>query len=79
MFLGFFFMGFYAVRHPFPSGFASVVWGKHTPYNEVKGEVLISCYTLPNRSRQSSLEFIIGSVNFIKADHYVVFYDYQLT
>ncbi len=45
-----------------------------TQHNEVKGESLINWGdTITNISRQSSLEFLIESVHFIKADHYVGF------
>jgi hypothetical protein len=40
----------------------------------VKAEGLISCDTIANISRQSSLEIKIEYVHFIKADHYIGFY-----
>jgi hypothetical protein len=48
------------------------------PLKEVKGEGLTSCDAITNSSRQSNLDFIIETVyfmHFIKADHYVGFYE----
>ncbi len=41
---------------------------------EVSGEGLISCDAITQISRQKSLEFIIESVHFIKADNHACFY-----
>jgi hypothetical protein len=42
---------------------------------EREREALISCDTITNITRQSSLEFITESVHIIRADHYVGFYE----
>ncbi len=45
------------------------------PLKEVKGEGLTSCDAITNSSRQSNLDFIIETVHFMKADHYIGFYE----
>ncbi len=36
---------------------------------------MTSCDAITNSSRQSNLDFIIETVHFMKADHYVGFYE----
>jgi hypothetical protein len=44
-------------------------------HNEVKKKGLIRCDAIPNRGRRISLEFVIETVHFIKADRNVDFWE----